>query len=88
MIIEDFKKIVDIILYELGVYWFFDELGIILYVGKVKSLCNWVVFYFGEWKGWVYKIWVLVKNVDYLEFILVEIEVDVLLLENFLIKKY
>lgn len=88
MIIIDFKAIFDIIFWQFGVYWFIDEEDIILYVGKAKNLCNWVFFYFGQCKDCVYCICVMVKNVCCIEFIVVEIEVDVFLLENIFIKKY
>ncbi|NRB50096.1 MAG: excinuclease ABC subunit C [Saprospiraceae bacterium] len=88
MTTEDFKKIADTIPHEPGVYRFLDESGIILYVGKAKSLRNRVASYFGERKGRAHKTRVLVKNADHLEFTLVETEADALLLENSLIKKY
>lgn len=88
MTTEDFKKIADTIPHEPGVYRFLDESGVILYVGKAKSLRNRVASYFGERKGRAHKTRVLVKNADHLEFTLVETEADALLLENSLIKKY
>lgn len=88
MTTEDFKKIADTIPHSPGVYRFLDESGIILYVGKAKSLRSRVASYFGERKGRAHKTRVLVKNADHLEFTLVETEADALLLENSLIKKY
>lgn len=88
MTTEDFKKIADTIPHEPGVYRFLDESGVILYVGKAKSLRSRVASYFGERKGRAHKTRVLVKNADHLEFTLVETEADALLLENSLIKKY
>ena len=88
MTTEDFKKIADTVPHEPGVYRFLDESGVILYVGKAKSLRKRVASYFGERKGRAHKTRVLVKNADHLEFTLVETEADALLLENSLIKKY
>ena len=88
MTTEDFKKIAATIPNSPGVYRFLDESGIILYVGKAKSLRSRVASYFGERKGRAHKTRVLVKNADHLEFTLVETEADALLLENSLIKKY
>lgn len=88
MTTADFKKIADTIPHEPGVYRFLDESGVILYVGKAKSLRSRVASYFGERKGRAHKTRVLVKNADHLEFTLVETEADALLLENSLIKKY
>lgn len=88
MTTADFKKIADTIPHEPGVYRFLDESGVILYVGKAKSLRNRVASYFGQRKGRAHKTRVLVKNADHLEFTLVETEADALLLENSLIKKY
>lgn len=88
MTTEDFKNIADTIPHSPGVYRFLDESGIILYVGKAKSLRSRVASYFGERKGRAHKTRVLVKNADHLEFTLVETEADALLLENSLIKKY
>lgn len=88
MTTEDFKKIAATIPHSPGVYRFLDESGIILYVGKAKSLRSRVASYFGERKGRAHKTRVLVKNADHLEFTLVETEADALLLENSLIKKY
>ncbi|MEZ5041547.1 MAG: excinuclease ABC subunit UvrC [Saprospiraceae bacterium] len=85
---EDFKKIADTIPHEPGVYRFLDESGIILYVGKAKSLRSRVASYFGDRKDRAHKTRVLVKNADHLEFTLVDSEADALLLENSLIKKY
>ncbi len=88
MTTEDFKKIAATIPHSPGVYRFLDESGIILYVGKAKSLRSRVASYFGGRKGRAHKTRVLVKNADHLEFTLVETEADALLLENSLIKKY
>ena len=85
---EDYKAISDTIPRQPGVYRFIDEQGVILYVGKAKSLRNRVSSYFGERRDRAHKTRVMVKNADRLEFTVVETEADALLLENTLIKKY
>jgi excinuclease ABC subunit C len=71
-----------------GVYQFFDKDGIIIYVGKAKSLKNRVSSYFNKINFENGKTRVLVKKTVSLEVILVETELDALLLENNLIKKH
>lgn len=59
----------------------------VIYVGKVKNFKNRVFLYFNR----VYeseKINEFVKNIEDIEFFFINIEIDVLLLENNLIKKY
>jgi excinuclease ABC subunit C len=70
-----------------GIYQYLDDQEKIIYVGKAKSLRKRVVSYFKE----VHenrKTAVLVKNIADIKFIIVETELDALLLENNLIKKY
>lgn len=70
-----------------GVYQFFDGKGVILYVGKAKSLKKRVSSYFN--KNHEYgKTRVLVKKIVDIKHIVVSTETDALLLENNLIKKY
>ncbi|GAB5555660.1 MAG: excinuclease ABC subunit UvrC [Saprospiraceae bacterium] len=88
MTTEDYKKIADSIPKQPGVYRFYDDNDVVLYVGKAKVLKNRVASYFGERKGRAHKTRVLVKNAKRLNFTIVETEADALLLENTLIKKY
>jgi len=70
-----------------GVYQFYDAKGVVIYVGKAKSLKNRVRSYFNK----VHddgKTNVLVKKIVEIKHIVVETETDALLLENNLIKKY
>ncbi|MDQ3191959.1 MAG: excinuclease ABC subunit UvrC [Bacteroidota bacterium] len=70
-----------------GIYQFLDAEGKIIYVGKAKDLKKRVSSYFRKDKQ-VGKTAVLVKKITDIKFILVETELDALLLENNLIKKY
>lgn len=88
MTTDDYKKIADTIPKEPGVYRFVDAEGVILYIGKAKSLKNRLSSYFGERKGRMNKTRALVKNAHHIEFTMVETEADALLLENTLIKKF
>ena len=88
MTTEDYKKIADTIPKEPGVYRFVDTDGVILYIGKAKSLKNRLSSYFGERKGRMNKTRALVKNAHHIEFTMVDTEADALLLENTLIKKF
>ena len=70
-----------------GVYQYFDETGTIIYVGKAKNLKKRVLQYFQK-EPENGKVRVLVRKIADIKFIVVETEVDALLLENNLIKKY
>ncbi len=59
----------------------------VIYVGKAKNLKNRILSYFNK-KHENYKTSELVKNIDDIEFIITNNELDALLLENNLIKKY
>lgn len=71
-----------------GVYQFFDKDGVIIYVGKAKVLKSRVNSYFNSSHTQSGKTRVMVKKIDHLKTIVVETELDALLLENNLIKKY
>ncbi len=70
-----------------GVYQYFDEKGIILYVGKAKNLKKRVTSYFNKTQE-NYKTILLVKRIADIQYMVVDSELDALLLENNLIKKY
>ena len=72
---------------EPGVYLFYNEKDIVIYVGKAKNLKNRVSSYFKD-KFDNNKTKILVKHICRFEHIVVETETDALLLENNLIKKY
>jgi len=71
-----------------GVYQYFDKNGKIIYVGKAKSLKSRVSSYFNKDQQHGAKITFLVRQIADLKVIVVDSEIDALLLENNLIKKY
>jgi len=71
-----------------GVYQFYDQLGVLLYVGKAKNLKKRVTSYFTKETGVSGKVLVLVRKIADIRPIVVDTEYDALLLENNLIKKY
>ena len=70
-----------------GVYKFFDNKGIIIYIGKAKNLKKRVLSYFNKNHEQA-KTNILVKKITKIQHIVVETEIDALLLENNLIKKF
>jgi len=71
-----------------GIYQYFDAEGKILYVGKAKNLKKRVASYFNKENALSGKLQVLVKKIAEIKHIVVDTELDALLLENNLIKKY
>lgn len=71
-----------------GVYQYFDEEEKLLYVGKAKNLKKRVSSYFNKDVHESGKTQVLVKKIVDIKYIIVNTELDALLLENTLIKKY
>ena len=71
-----------------GVYQFYDISESLLYVGKAKKLKNRVSSYFNKIKFENRKTQVMVQKVKSLKTIQLNSEIDALLLENSLIKKY
>ena len=70
-----------------GCYLFKDENGIVIYVGKAKDLKKRVSNYFQK-KDHDIKTQLLVTKIKNIDFVLTKNEVEALLLENNLIKKY
>ena len=85
---EEIKKQIKTLPKKPGVYQYYDKTGQIIYVGKAKNLKNRVASYFNGMDKHSGKLKVLVKRIESFEFIVVETELDALLLENNLIKKY
>ncbi len=81
------KNIVDNMPDQPGSYQFWDEKGIIIYVGKAKSLKKRVASYFHKEVD-RFKTKVLVSKIKNITYTVVNTEEDALLLENNLIKKY
>lgn len=71
-----------------GVYQFYDKDGMLLYVGKAKSLKKRVSSYFQKDQHESGKTTVMVRKVADIKTIVVDTEMDALLLENSLIKKH
>jgi len=71
-----------------GVYQFISSDGDVIYVGKAKVLKNRVSSYFQKSRHMSGKTRLLASRVTDIEVIVVETELDALLLENSLIKKY
>lgn len=71
-----------------GVYQFYDEQGRIIYIGKAKNLKKRVVSYFNRDNYDSGKVRVMVGRIATMSHIIVGTELDALLLENNLIKKY
>ncbi|MEK9612517.1 MAG: excinuclease ABC subunit UvrC [Flavobacteriaceae bacterium] len=72
---------------ESGVYQYYNKKNQVIYIGKAKNLKKRVRSYFNK-KHENLKTHVLVKNIVRIEHIVVQSEMDALLLENNLIKKY
>lgn len=85
---EHIQSILRILPDKPGVYQYFDAEGNILYVGKAKVLKNRVSSYFTKQRFESGKTTILVRKIADIKYIVVESEMDALLLENSLIKKY
>lgn len=71
-----------------GVYLMKNSLGEVIYVGKAKILKNRVRQYFQNSKNHSEKVRVMVKNIAEFEYIVTDSEMEALILECNLIKKY
>ncbi|MCR4660078.1 MAG: excinuclease ABC subunit UvrC [Bacteroidales bacterium] len=71
-----------------GVYQHLDESGRVIYVGKARNLQRRVSSYFNHYDDKSAKIKMLVRNIYDIRITVVATEVDALLLENNLIKRY
>ncbi|HTB33043.1 MAG TPA: excinuclease ABC subunit UvrC [Bacteroidia bacterium] len=70
-----------------GVYQYYDKEGEIIYVGKAKNLKKRVSSYFQKNHD-TGKLYMLVRRIEKINYIVVKTEWDALLLENSLIKKH
>lgn len=84
----EIQKILDTLPTNPGVYLMKDERDNVIYVGKAINLRNRVRSYFHAPYGQDAKVWRLVERIRNIEFILTESELEALVLECNLIKKY
>ena len=84
---EEIKEIIKDLPQKAGVYQYFDKEDKILYVGKAKNLKKRVSSYFTK-KHEHSKTKMLVSKIRDVKYFVVPTEMDALLLENNLIKKY
>lgn len=84
----DFKAQLKILPDKPGVYLMKNSLGEIIYVGKAKILKNRVRQYFQNSKNHSEKVKAMVKNIAEFEYIVTDSEMEALILECNLIKKY
>lgn len=82
----DLEGVLDNIPTRSGVYFFKDSAGKVLYVGKAAVLKHRVRSYFQA--SQTPKHWHLAQEVGYVDFIVTDSEVEALILENNLIKRY
>ena len=86
--IFDFEYQLKILPDKPGVYLMKNSLGEIIYVGKAKILKNRVRQYFQNSKNHSEKVKAMVKNIAEFEYIVTDSEMEALILECNLIKKY
>ncbi len=83
----EFQQLAHTIPINPGIYKYYNQAGVLIYIGKAKSLRKRVSSYFN--KSFVgYKTHELVQRIHTIEFTIVDSEQDAFLLENALIKQY
>lgn len=88
MINDYLKNIIRNIPQKPGCYQYYDDKGVIIYVGKAKNLKKRVSSYFTKSHEDSPKTRILVSKIKDIKYIIVESEEDTLLLENSLIKEF
>lgn len=88
MINDYLKNIIRNIPQKPGCYQYYDDKGVIIYVGKAKNLKKRVSSYFTKNHEDSPKTRILVSKIRDIKYIIVESEEDTLLLENSLIKEF
>ncbi|MCV9388670.1 excinuclease ABC subunit UvrC [Reichenbachiella ulvae] len=84
---EQLKESIRQLPHDPGVYKYFNKHDDLIYVGKAKNLKKRVTSYFNKQAGLNLKTRKLVKEIERIEFVVVNTEFDALLLENNLIKE-
>ena len=84
----DFEYQLKVLPNKPGVYLMKNSLGEVIYVGKAKILKNRVRQYFQNSKNHTEKVRAMVKNIAEFEYIVTDSEMEALILECNLIKKY
>lgn len=86
--VKDLKEIISSLPDSPGIYKYYDATGVLMYIGKAKSLKKRVSSYFNKIHYENRKTAVMVSKIVDIQFTLVESEMDALLLENALIKQF
>ena len=81
---EDIKLKLQLLPEKPGIYQYYDINGVILYVGKAKNLKKRVTSYFSKNHDNA-KTRILVRQIEDIQYLVVDSELDALLLENNLI---
>ena len=84
---EDIKLLISSLPNKAGVYQYFDKNQRILYIGKAKNIKKRVSSYFAKKQQYA-KTKMMVSKIRDIKYFVVPTEMDALLLENNLIKKY
>lgn len=84
---EDIKLKLQLLPDKPGIYQYYDKNGVIIYVGKAKNIKKRVASYFNKNLD-SNKTKILVRQIVDIQYLVVDSELDALLLENNLIKKY
>lgn len=84
--VDEIKNTIAVIPHQPGCYQFFDENGLVIYVGKAKDLKKRVSSYFNK-NHEDPKTRILVRKIRQIKYIIVDTEEDTFLLENNLIKE-
>jgi excinuclease ABC subunit C len=87
-VVKDLKEIISSLPDSPGIYKYYDATGVLMYIGKAKSLKKRVSSYFNKTHYENRKTAVMVSKIVDIQFTLVESEMDALLLENALIKQF
>jgi excinuclease ABC subunit C len=87
-VVKDLKEIISSLPDSPGIYKYYDATGVLMYIGKAKSLKKRISSYFNKTHYENRKTAVMVSKIVDIQFTLVESEMDALLLENALIKQF